>query len=107
MQKIVKENYLTKREKFANKAEALIAFGKNPFKREIIEEIEDCQGLTGYRQGEFFDLCRGPHMGSFGKIKALKVMRTSGAYWRGDAKNEMLTRVYAITFPDKKLWKST
>lgn len=103
MVKIVKENFLTKREQFASKAEALAVFGKNPFKKELIEQIEENEGLTGYRQGEFFDLCRGPHMGSLGKIKALKLMRLSGAYWRGDSKNEMLTRVYAITFPDKQL----
>lgn len=103
MVKIVKENYLTKREQFTSKEAALAAFGANKFKKEIIEQIEEGTALTGYRQGEFFDLCRGPHMGSLGKIKALKVMRTSGAYWKGDAANEMLTRVYAITFPDKKM----
>ena len=67
--------------------------------------FEEGSLLTGYRQGEFFDLCRGPHLFNLGKIKAFKVMKTAGAYWRGDSKNEMLTRIYAISFPDRKLLK--
>ena len=78
---------------------------KNKYKYELIDSFPDGEPLTGYRQGEFFDLCRGPHLHNLGKIKAFKVMKTSGAYWRGDAKNEMLTRVYAISYPDRKLLK--
>lgn len=105
MQAIVNENYQSKREKFDSKEEALKAFSNNKFKTELIESFDASEPLTGYRQGEFFDLCRGPHLFSLGKIKALKLMKTSGAYWRGDAKNEVLTRIYAITFPDRKLLK--
>lgn len=105
MRAIVEENYLSKRENFANKAEALKAFSHNPYKCELIESFPEGEELSGYRQGEFFDLCRGPHLYNLGKIKALKVLKTSGAYWRGNPDNEMLTRVYAITFPDRKLLK--
>jgi len=102
MEKIVNENFTSEKVVFPTKKEAIDAFGANPYKREIINEIPDGQSLTGYRQGEFFDLCRGPHLSNLGKIKALKILKTAGAYWRGDAKNRMLTRIYAISFPDRK-----
>lgn len=105
MQKIINENYRTQREVFLSKDQALEHFKTNLYKSELIESFEKNSLLTAYRQGEFFDLCRGPHLFNIGKIKALKVMKTAGAYWRGDAKNEMLTRLYAITFPDRKLLK--
>jgi len=105
MQKITNENYVSKREEFSSKEEALKAFSSNPYKVELIHSFDTKENLSGYRQGEFFDLCRGPHLYSLGKIKALKVTKTSGAYWRGDPTKEMLTRVYGITFPDRKLLK--
>ncbi len=105
MQAIVAENYVSKREEFSSKEEALKAFGQNKYKRELIESFPAGSPLTGYRQGEFFDLCRGPHLHNLGKIKAIKVMKTSGAYWRGDPSKEMLTRVYAISYPDRKQLK--
>ncbi len=104
MQSIVKENYKSQREVLPGKKEALEAFAGNKYKCELIESFED-QQLTAYRQGEFYDLCRGPHIPNLGKIKALKVLKTSGAYWRGDAKKEMLTRIYGTSFPDRKLLK--
>ena len=103
-QKIINENYQPKRIVFKNKQEALERFSHNKYKKELIESFDDST-ISGYEQGEFFDLCRGPHLPNLGKIKAFKVLKTSGAYWKGDAKNEMLTRVYAITFPDRKLLK--
>lgn len=105
MQAIVNENYISKKETFSSKAEAIQAFGHNPYKKELIESFEEGSPLTGYRQGEFFDLCRGPHLFNLGKIKAVKVLKTAGAYWRGDSNNEMLTRIYAISFPDRKQLK--
>jgi len=105
MKKIVKENYISQKERFSGKKEALKAFGHNPYKAELIDGFEEADELTAYRQGEFFDLCRGPHLYSLGKIKALKVLKTAGAYWRGSSENEMLTRIYAITYPDKKQLK--
>lgn len=105
MQAIINENYTTQRKTFASKKEAIDAFKTNKYKVELIESFDENAPLTGYQQGEFFDLCRGPHLPNLGKIKAVKVMKTSGAYWRGDSKNEMLTRIYATSYPDRKLLK--
>lgn len=104
VQKILDENYQTKRHLFKDKQEAISRFNKNPYKVELIEGFEDGP-ITAYEQGEFFDLCRGPHLPNLGKIKAFKVLKTSGAYWKGDPEREMLTRIYAISFPDRKLLK--
>lgn len=106
MQKIAEENYVSKKESFKNKAEALKAFEHNKYKTELIESFDPASPLTGYRQGEFFDLCRGPHLPRLGKVKAIKVTKTSGAYWHGDPSKEMLTRIYAISFPDRKELKA-
>ena len=100
---ILKENYKPERYAFKSKEEALERFKDNPYKTELIQEFDGL--ITAYSQGEFFDLCRGPHLPALGKIKAFKIMKTSGAYWRGDSDREMLTRIYAITFPDRKLLK--
>lgn len=105
MQNIIAANYTTHREEIPSKQEALRLFENNHYKKELIKDLPENEVLTGYRQGEFFDLCRGPHLHNLGKIKALKIMKLAGAYWRGDNKNEMLTRIYAITFPDRKLLK--
>jgi threonyl-tRNA synthetase len=104
VEKILKENYKTERMEFANKQEASSAFATNPYKLELIEGFTETP-ISAYRQGEFFDLCRGPHVAALGKIKAFKVLKTSGAYWKGNSDREMLTRVYAISFPDKKRLK--
>lgn len=105
MNAIISSNYQSQREVIPSKSEALKLFAHNPYKSELINAFEEGSLLTGYRQGEFFDLCRGPHLFNLGKIKAIKVMKTAGAYWRGDSKNEMLTRIYAISYPDRKLLK--
>lgn len=105
MATIISSNYQSIREVLPSKAEALRLFSHNKYKCELINSFEEGSPLTGYRQGEFFDLCRGPHLFNLGKVKAIKVLKTAGAYWRGDSKNEMLTRVYAISFPDRKLLK--
>ncbi len=101
---IIAENHKTERSEFANKEEAKTAFAHNPYKRELIDSFEETP-ISAYRQGEFIDLCRGPHMAALGKIKAFKILKTSGAYWRGDSNREMLTRIYGISFPDKKRMK--
>ncbi len=100
---ILAAQYLPERVEFASKEAALSSFTQNPYKKELIEGFEG--SISGYRQGEFFDLCRGPHLSSLGKIKAFKILKTSGAYWRGDKDREMLTRIYGISFPDKKRLK--
>ncbi len=103
-QKIVKERPEPKRIDYATKEEALAQFAANPFKKEMIDNLEE--GLSAYSQGEFVDLCRGPHIPHFGLIQGFKVLKTSGAYWRADAKNAQLTRVYAIAYPDQKRLKA-
>ncbi|MDG1332948.1 MAG: threonine--tRNA ligase [Crocinitomicaceae bacterium] len=82
------------------KAEAIEYFkGKeDPYKLELLEDLED-GSITFYTQGEFTDLCRGPHIPHTGVIKAIKLTSIAGAYWRGDEKNKQLTRIYGITFP--------
>ncbi|HOF33510.1 MAG TPA: threonine--tRNA ligase [Spirochaetota bacterium] len=71
------------------------------YKVELLDAITDEMGSV-YTQGNFFDLCRGPHVAKTGDIKAFKLLRVAGAYWRGDEKNKMLQRIYGISFPDKK-----
>jgi threonyl-tRNA synthetase len=83
-----------------SKADAITYFTDkgDPYKLELIEGLQDGE-ITFYTQGNFTDLCRGPHIPHTGFIKAAKLLNVAGAYWRGDEKNKMLTRVYAITFP--------
>ncbi len=76
------------------------------YKAKIIEDIPKGEVISLYRQGDFIDLCRGPHVPSTGKLKAFKLMKVAGAYWRGDSSNEMLTRVYGTAWPDKKALKA-
>lgn len=105
VQKIIDENYRSERHVLKGKKEALEQFKDNPYKCELIEGFKEGDEISAYSQGEFFDLCRGPHLPNLGKIKAFKILKTSGAYWKGDPSREMLTRVYAISFPDRKLLK--
>jgi len=86
-----------------SKAEALDFFKKkgDPYKVELLQDLAD-GSITFYEQGNFTDLCRGPHIPNTGFIKAVKLLNVAGAYWRGDEKNKMLTRVYGITFPKQK-----
>ena len=76
------------------------------YKAEIIESIPKDEALSLYQQGEFIDLCRGPHVPSTGKLKAFKLMKVAGAYWRGDSNNEMLQRIYGTAWTDKKALKA-
>ncbi len=99
MKKIIKEDIPIKRVELT-KAEAKKQFKDNPYKIELIDEAEG--KVSAYRQGEFIDLCKGPHIESTGKAKAVKVLKSSGAYWRGDSKNKQLQRIYGISFPEKK-----
>jgi threonyl-tRNA synthetase len=88
-----------------SKADAVKYFGdkKDLYKLDLLERLDD-GGITLYTQGNFTDLCRGPHIPSTGFIKAAKILNIAGAYWKGDEKNKMLTRIYGITFPkDKEL----
>lgn len=102
MEKIVAENVRPHREILEGKQVACDIFASNPYKVELIQGFEEGAPLSAYRQGEFFDLCRGPHLPSLGKVRGVKLLKVAGAYWRGDSSREMLTRIYGITFPDKK-----
>jgi threonyl-tRNA synthetase len=86
-----------------SKKEALEYFTKkdDPYKLELIDGLAD-GSITFYQQGNFVDLCRGPHIPSTGPIKAIKLLSVAGAYWRGNEKNKMLKRIYGITFPKQK-----
>ncbi|ANF96187.1 threonine--tRNA ligase [Paenibacillus bovis] len=102
MERIVNENLpITRRE--VSRAEALKIFGEleDPYKIELIEALPEDSIITIYDQGEFFDLCRGPHVPSTGKLKVFKLLSVAGAYWRGDSKNKMLQRIYGTAFNKK------
>jgi threonyl-tRNA synthetase len=76
------------------------------YKAQIIADIPADQAISLYRQGDFIDLCRGPHVPSTGKLKAFKLMKVAGAYWRGDSRNEMLQRIYGTAWLDQKALKA-
>ena len=102
MKKIVKEN--EKIERFTLPRDEAIAFMKErnePYKVELIEDLPEGEVISFYRQGEFVDLCAGPHLMSTGTIKAFKLTQCNSAYWRGDAKNKTLQRVYGISYTKK------
>ena len=102
MKKIVKENL--KIERFELPREEAIALMKEkdePYKVQLIEELPDDAVISFYKQGEFTDLCAGPHLFTTGAVKALKLTQCTGAYWKGDQKNKMLQRIYGIAFPSK------
>ena len=102
MKKIVKENLLIEKS-VLNKEEAIKLMSEldEPYKVERIEELGDDATLTFYKQGEYIDLCAGPHLHSTGAVKAFKLTQCTGAYYKGDQNNKMLQRVYGIAFPTK------
>ncbi|UVI31787.1 threonine--tRNA ligase [Paenibacillus spongiae] len=102
MERIVKED-LPIRRRVVSREEAIAIFTElgDPLKLELIRDLPVEAEITIYDQGEFFDLCRGPHLPSTGRIKAFKLLSVAGAYWRGDSKNKMLQRIYGTAFPKK------
>ncbi|WIV20485.1 MULTISPECIES: threonine--tRNA ligase [Paenibacillus] len=102
MERIVNENLPIVR-KEVSREEAIRIFEEvqDPYKLELIRDLPEDSIISIYEQGEFFDLCRGPHVPSTGKIKVFKLMNVAGAYWRGDSKNKMLQRVYGTAFAKK------
>ncbi|MTT30741.1 threonine--tRNA ligase [Terrilactibacillus sp. BCM23-1] len=103
MKKIVNENIPIVR-KQVSREEAIAIFTEinDHLKLELIRDLPEDAVITIYEQGDFFDLCRGPHIPSTGKIKAFKLMSVSGAYWRGNSDNQMLQRIYGVAFLNKK-----
>ncbi|RIV28671.1 threonine--tRNA ligase [Alicyclobacillaceae bacterium I2511] len=99
MKKLIAADYPVVREEISrDEAISLFQARQDRFKLEIIADLPEDTTLTVYRQGEFVDLCRGPHLPSTGRIKVFKLMSLAGAYWRGDSNREMLTRLYAVAF---------
>ena len=98
MKKIIKENIGIERFSLP-KQEALELMKDQPYKQELINELPDGEEISFYKQGDFTDLCAGPHLESTGKVKVVKILSSSGAYWRGSEKNKMLQRIYGISFP--------
>lgn len=97
---IVKEKYALERfELPREEAIKLMKEKDEPYKVELIEDLEEGSTISFYTQGDFTDLCAGPHLDNIGDIKAFKILSSSCAYWRGDEHNKMLTRIYAISFP--------
>ena len=104
MKKIVKEALPI--ERFTKTREEAIAYFKEkdePYKVELIEDLPEGEEISFYQQGEFVDLCAGPHLMTTKPVKAFKLTSLAGAYWRGSEKNKMLTRIYGISYPKKAL----
>lgn len=101
MKKIVKENKLIKRIEL-NKQEALAMFEGDPYKVDLIENLDDNEIITAYTQGEFTDLCRGPHTEFTKLLKHFKLLKVSGAYYKGDSNNKVLQRIYGICFENEE-----
>ena len=104
MKKIIKEDlpiekFVLPRNEAIEKAKA----AGEIYKQELIEDLPEGEEISFYSQGEFTDLCAGPHLMSTGKVKVVKLLSNSGAYWRGDEKNKMLQRIYAISFPKQSM----
>ena len=98
MKKIIKEDLPIERFSLP-KNEALKLMADQPYKIELINDLPEGEEISFYKQGDFTDLCAGPHLMSTGKVKSIKLLSNSGAYWRGSEKNKMLQRIYAISFP--------
>lgn len=102
MARIIQENHPIVR-RVVPRAEAIKLFEamNEPLKLELIRDLPEDTVLSIYDQGEFSDLCRGPHLPSTGLVKAFKLLNVAGAYWRGDSNNKMLQRIYGTAFPKK------
>ena len=104
MKKIIKEDLQIERFELPRAEAIKLMKDKNEdYKVELIEDLPEGEVISFYKQGEFTDLCAGPHLISTGKVKAIKILSSSGAYWRGDEHNKMLQRIYAISFPKNTL----
>lgn len=101
MNKIVSQNFPIERFELP-RTEALEFMKDEPYKVDLIENLPEDAVISFYKQGEFTDLCAGPHLASTGMVKVFKLLSIAGAYWRGDEKNKMLQRVYAIAFPKQE-----
>ncbi|SVB85510.1 uncharacterized protein METZ01_LOCUS238364, partial [marine metagenome] len=101
MKRVGKQNHRFEREE-VSREQARELLIDEPYKLEIIDDLEDDQSLTFYRDGDFVDLCRGPHMLSTSQVKHYKLLSVAGAYWRGDEKRKMLQRIYGTAFATRE-----
>lgn len=107
MKKIVKENLQLRHSRLSReKALNLMRQKGEPYKIELLEEFSETEAISFYQQGEYLEMCAGPHVAYTSEVKAFKLLSVAGAYWRGDEKNKMLTRIYGISFPDRELLDS-
>ena len=103
MKKIIKSNLPVERFTLSREeAIKLMTKYSEKYKVELIKDLPEGEEISFYKQGDFTDLCRGPHLPSTGKIKAFKLTSIAGAYWRGNEKNKMLTRIYGTAFAKKE-----
>ena len=103
MYELIKEKIDIKRKEITkDEAKEIFSLRNDKLKLELLDEINE-EVVTVYKQGNFIDLCRGPHLPNTGYIKSIKILAVSGAYWKGDIKREQLTRIYGISFPEKKM----
>ncbi len=104
MKKIVKENLLLEHfTKDRSKAAQIMEARNETYKMELLEELPEDEEISFYQQGEYLEMCAGPHVAYTSAIKAFKLLSVAGAYWRGDEKNKMLTRIYGTSFPSREL----
>ena len=101
MKRVVRQNHRFEREE-VSRDEARHRLRDEPYKLEILDELEDDESLTFYRDGDFVDLCRGPHVLSTGQVRHYKLLSVAGAYWRGDEGNKMLQRIYGTAFASRE-----
>ncbi len=101
MKRVVRQNHRFEREE-VGRDEARGRLQDEPYKLEILDELEDDESLTFYRDGDFVDLCRGPHVLSTGQVRHYKLLSVAGAYWRGDEGNKMLQRIYGTAFASRE-----
>lgn len=107
MKKIVKENLQLRHSRLSReKALNLMRQKGEPYKIELLKEFPETETISFYQQGEYLEMCAGPHVAYTSEVKAFKLLSVAGAYWLGDEKNKMLTRIYGISFPDKELLDS-
>lgn len=107
MKNIIKEGFrLDYFELSREEALKLMEEREEPYKIELINSIPEGDTISFYKQGEFVDLCHGPHIMTVKPIKAFKLTSVAGAYWRGNENNKMLTRIYGISFPRNHYWMS-
>lgn len=103
MKKLVEDN-LNFEKYYISKEEAFKKFKNQPYKIDLINNLKD-KKVSIYKLGEFEDLCKGPHLDNIKNIKSIKLLKIAGSYWKGNSDNQMLTRIYGISFPDKKMMK--